>query len=100
MYGLFEDEDDIFMGSPKSKLMDVLFNANNDVVRYELEKFIDRAAAMEMMMREKCSDIFNDDGDKIEKDIKSYILLNRDEVDNFSKNLYIEMMGAILSQSE
>jgi len=100
MYGLFEDEDDIFMGSPKSKLMDVVFNANNDVVRYELEKFIDRAAAMEMMMRAKCADKFSDNGDEIEKEIKSYILNNRDEVDSFSKNLYIELMGAILSQSE
>jgi hypothetical protein len=100
MYGLFEDEDDIFMGSPKSKLMDVLFNANNDVVRYELEKFIDRAAAMEMMMKQKCAETFSDNGDDMEKDIQSYILSNRDEVDAFSKNLYIEMMGAILSQSE
>lgn len=100
MYGLFEDEDDIFMGSPKSKLMDVVFNANNDVVRYELEKFIDRAAAMEMMMREKCGEEFSDDGDEIEKEIRSYILTRRDEVDNFAKNLYIELMGSILSQSE
>lgn len=100
MYGLFEDEDDIFMGSPKSKLMDIVFNANNDVVRYELEKFIDRAAAMEMMMREKCGDKFSDDGDEIEKEIRSYILTRRDEVDNFAKNLYIELMGSILSQSE
>lgn len=100
MYGLFEDEDDIFMGSPKSKLMDIVFNANNDVVRYELEKFIDRAAAMEMMMREKCGEEFSDDGDEIEKEIHSYILTRRDEVDNFAKNLYIELMGSILSQSE
>lgn len=100
MYGLFEDEDDIFMGSPKSKLMDIVFNANNSVVRYELEKFIDRAAALEMMMREKCGEEFSDDGDEIEKEIRSYILTRRDEVDNFAKNLYIELMGSILSQSE
>lgn len=100
MYGLFEDEDDIFMGSPKSKLMDIVFNANNGVVRYELEKFIDRAAALEMMMREKCGEEFSDDGDEIEKEIRSYILTRRDEVDSFAKNLYIELMGSILSQSE
>jgi len=58
MYGLFDDEDDLLTGSPKSKLMDIVFNANNDVVRYELENFIDRAAAMEMMIREKCGDKF------------------------------------------
>lgn len=100
MYGLFDDEDDLLTGSPKSKLMDVIFNANNDVVRYELEKFIERAAAMEMMMRERCGDKFSDDGDEIEKEIRSYTLSKRDEVDDFAKNLYIEMMGAILTKSE
>ncbi|MCK9473405.1 DUF2018 family protein [Sulfurimonas sp.] len=100
MHGLFEDEDDIFMGSPKSKLMDVVFNANNDVVRYELEQFIDRAAAMEIMMSQKCAEIFGNNGDEMEKNIRSFILSNREKVDAFSKNLYIEMMGAILSKSE
>ncbi len=35
---LLEDEDDIFLGSPKSGIFDVVFNANNDVVRSELEE--------------------------------------------------------------
>lgn len=93
MYGLFEDEDDIFMGSPKSKLMDVIFNANNDIVRHELQKFIDRTAAIELMMTDK----FNQDMDR---EIQNYMISNRDEVDNYAKSLYIELMGAILSQSE
>ncbi|MCK9454353.1 MAG: DUF2018 family protein [Sulfurimonas sp.] len=93
MYGLFEDEDDIFMGSPKSKLMDILFNANNDVVRHELEKFIDRAAAMELMMIEKF-------GEDVDKDIKRFMISNMDDTQDHAKSLYIELMGAILSQSE
>ncbi len=93
MYGLFEDEDDIFMGSPKSKLMDVIFNANNDVVRNELQNFIDRTAAMELMMAEKF-------GDNVDREIQNYMISNREEVDNHAKSLYIELMGAILSQSE
>ncbi|MFA5454922.1 MAG: DUF2018 family protein [Sulfurimonas sp.] len=93
MYGLFEDEDDIFMGSPKSKLMDVIFNANNDVVRYELQKFIDRTAAIELMMADK----FSQDMDR---EIQSFMHSRGDEVENHAKSLYIELMGAILSQSE
>jgi hypothetical protein len=93
MYGLFEDEDDIFMGSPKSKLMDVIFNANNDVVRYELEKFIDRTAAMELLIANKL-------GEDLDKELKNFMRSNGDEVENYAKNLYIELMGAILSQSE
>jgi len=93
MYGLFEDEDDIFMGSPRSKLMDVIFNANNDRVRAELQNFIDRTAAMELMMAEK----FAED---VDRDIQRFMISNRDEVDNHAKSLYIELMGTILSQSE
>lgn len=93
MYGLFEDEDDIFMGSPKSKLMDVIFNANNDRVRAELQNFIDRTAAMELMMAEKF-------GEDMDRDIKRFMLSNRDEVEHYAKSLYIELMGTILSQSE
>lgn len=93
MYGLFEDEDDIFMGSPKSKLMDVVFNANNDVVRHELQNFIDRASAIELMLSEK----FGEDTDK---EVQRFMISNRAEVDNHAKSLYIELMGTILSQSE
>jgi hypothetical protein len=93
MYGLFEDEDDIFMGSPKSKLMDVIFNANNDVVRYELEKFIDRTAAMELLIANKL-------GEDLDKEVKNFMRSNGAEVEDYAKSLYIELMGAILSQSE
>ena len=93
MYNLFEDEDDIFMGSPKSKLMDVVFNANNDRVRVELQNFIDRTAAMELMMAEKF-------GEDVDLNIKRFMTSNRDEVENHAKSLYIELMGTILSQSE
>lgn len=35
---LLEDEDDIFLGSPKNRFFDAVFNANNGVVRAELEE--------------------------------------------------------------
>jgi hypothetical protein len=93
MYGLFEDEDDIFMGSPKSKFMDVVFNANNDRVRVELENFINKFAAMELMLSQHVSDdIYNE--------IEKFKILNADNIENKTKSLYIEMMGEILSQSE
>ena len=47
---LFEDEDDVFLGSPVSKLMDIIFSANNDVVRFDLERFIRQRAAMELLL--------------------------------------------------
>lgn len=93
MHGLFEDEDDIFMGSPKSKFMDVVFNANNDVVRNELEKFIEKAAAMELMLENHISD-------SVDTQVTRFTASNKLDVDTKAKSLYIELMGHILSQSE
>ncbi len=90
---LFEDEDDLFGGSPKSKFMDVVFNANNDIVRQELEAFIEKVAVMELLLEEHV-------GDDIHKAIQSYQVQNQDACDTKAKSLYIELMGNVLSQSE
>ncbi len=39
---LYEDEDDIFMGSPKSKFFDILFHANKDLVKEKLLQIVER----------------------------------------------------------
>ncbi|UCM99486.1 DUF2018 family protein [Sulfurimonas sp. SWIR-19] len=90
---LFEDEDDIFGGSPRSKFMDVVFNANNDIVRQELEKFVEKVAAMELMLQEEV-------GDDIDTAVARYKAGHLDEVATKTKSIYIELMGDILSQSE
>ena len=43
---LFEEDDDIFAGSPKSKFMDIIFNASRDLVEEELVRLIERQAAL------------------------------------------------------
>jgi len=90
---LFEDEDDIFGGSPKSKFMDVVFNANNDIVRAELSKMIEKMATMEAMLEEQ-------HGDNLDRAIEQYRFEHQDACNNIEKSIYIEVMGSILSQSE
>jgi hypothetical protein len=90
---LFEDEDDVFLGSPTSKLMDIIFNANNDVVRFDLENFIRRRAALEMVLEEHLGE---DYGTKVDL----YMTQNRDAVESKTKSLSIELMGEIVSKSE
>jgi len=90
---LFEDENDIFSGSPESRLMDVIFNANNDIVRQELVNFIRKSATMELMLEEHV-------GDDIDMAVKSYDANHLGSSDDKAKSLYIELMGSILSQSE
>ncbi len=90
---LFEDEDDVFLGSPVSKLMDIIFNANNDVVRFDLENFMKRRAALEMVLEEKLGDDYGDIVD-------IFMAENRDAVESKTKSLSIELMGEIVSKSE
>lgn len=90
---LFEDEDDLFLGSPTSKLMDIIFNANNDVVRFDLENFMKRRAALEMVLEEKLGEDYGDIVDL-------FMVENRDAVESKTKSLSIELMGEIVSKSE
>lgn len=93
MFNLFEDEDDIFMGSPKSKFHDIVFNANRNLVELELERLIERQAALELMLGEL-------HGDELDRKIDAFMFENRDEVLDVAKSLYIESMGKVLSQNE
>lgn len=90
---LFEDEDDVFLGSPVSKLMDIVFTANNDVVRFDLENFIRQRAAMEILLEETVGE------DYFEK-IKIMEVQRADDIDTKLKSLAIELTGNIVSKSE
>ena len=93
MYNIFEDEDDIFMGSPRSKFLDIVFNANRGLVDAELERIIERMAVLELMLNV-------DDVEVLEKKIAQYAFENMDVVQTKVKSLYIESMGNVLTQSE
>jgi len=90
---LFEDEDDVFLGTPQSKLMDIIFSANNDVVRFDLENFITQRAAMEILLAEKFGEDFYTEIEIIKNS-------RRDEVESKTKSLCIELTGDIVSKSE
>ena len=90
---LFEDEDDVFLGTPESKLMDVIFTANNDVVRHDLTEFIRRRAAMELILNDKFGDYFD-------KEIDAIMFTRADEIEEKMKSLCIELTGEIVSKSE
>jgi hypothetical protein len=89
---LLEDEDNIFGGSPKSKFMDVVFHANNDIVRQELEKMIYNMAAMEVVLEKQ--------GIDVDAAIREVKFDAAKDVEDTAKSIYIEVMGNILSQSE
>jgi len=91
---LFEDEEDVFGGSPRSKFMDIVFNANNDIVQQELENFIEKFATIELMLAEKLGE------EDVDSAISRYKNSHLDEVNTKTKSIFIEITGTILSQSE
>ncbi|MBL3520529.1 DUF2018 family protein [Aliarcobacter lanthieri] len=86
-----EDEDDIFMGSPKSKFFDVTREASKDIVEDEIDKIIEKLAVLELMTIDEKGDEFN-----INEHIKKYILENEERVNGMKKGLYIEFTGEII----
>ena len=90
---LFEDEENIFGGSPKSKFMDVVFTANNDVVKHELATFIEKVAAMEMLLEKHV-------GEDIDRAVEQFAFENSMECETKAKSLFVELTGSIVSKSE
>jgi len=87
---LFEDEDDIFGGTPRSKFWDIVNQASDDLVKDQFDAIFQRFAVMEVMLRNHYSD------EEIDRIIKSYPLQNDMEIENHKKSLYIEFTGDIV----
>ena len=92
----YEDEDDFFVGSPRSKFFDILFNANKNLVEDALEKHIERHVAMEMILEKLASE----KGLNIEAEISTIRVEKQDEIHNAKIDFFISTVGDILTQSE
>lgn len=86
-----EDEDDIFMGSPKSKFFDVSRQASKEIVEDETDKIIEKLAVLEMIVSENKDENFD-----INEFIKEYTLENYEKVKAMKKGLYVEFTGEII----
>jgi len=90
---LFEDADDVFLGSPKSKFLDIIFTANQHLVQDQLEKMTTKMAAMEILLEEKL-------GDYWERELATNDYSRSAEVEEKTKSLYIEFTGEIVTRNE
>ena len=86
-----EDEDDIFMGSPKSKFFDVSREASKDIVEDEIDKIVEKLAVLEMIISQDKGENFD-----INDFIKEYTLENYEKVKAMKKGLYVEFTGEII----
>ncbi|MEA2110412.1 MAG: DUF2018 family protein [Campylobacterota bacterium] len=89
---LFEDDDNIFAGSPKSKFWDFYNKLSQDLAEDEFDKIVEKIAVMEMMLQEHMHE------DDIDRQVKQYALQNFDTLDERKKSVYIELAAELLFQ--
>ena len=82
------------MGTPQSKFFGTLFHANRDIVKDKLLQCIDRYNAMELLLEKTVSE------EALDGLVQSTILENPDLLLQRNNDLFIAMMGEILSQNE
>ncbi|MCK5110682.1 MAG: DUF2018 family protein [Arcobacteraceae bacterium] len=87
---LFEDEDNIFGGTPKSKFWDIANQANEEIVEDEFDKIMEKFAVMEAILRKEHNDI------ELDKMIAAYAFEYADDIELHKKGLYIEFTGEIV----
>lgn len=88
----FDEEDEIFGGTPKSKFFDIVFNANRNLVEFELEKLAEKLVALEALMEQK-------DEDFLQK-VQNFILENPDAIHQGKNDFFIGFVGDVLSSHE
>jgi hypothetical protein len=87
---LFEDEENIFGGTPQSKFWDIALQASDEIVKDEFEQIMQKFAAMEQLLEKHLP---NEDIDKL---IANHIFENGASIDNHTKGLYVEFTGNIV----
>ena len=87
---LFEDEDDIFAGTPQSRYWDIQSNLSEDLIKDEFDNLVQRVAIMEKLL----GDVH--DYETIDKMIASYPYSNFEEVEELKKSVYMELAGKLI----
>lgn len=87
---LFEDEDDIFQGTPESRYWGISGQLSSDLVRDEFDKIVERLAAMEAILGE------THDYESLDKIISSYKYQNFEKMEELKKSVYMELAGQLI----
>ena len=87
---LFEDEDDIFGGTPVSKYWDISNQTNKEVVEDEFDMLVSRVAAMELMLSEQHN------FEELDEVIRRFIYENLDKVEAIKKSTYMDLAGKLV----
>ena len=83
--------DDIFGGQPRDKFFDIVYNANRNIVKNELEILFSELVALRELA--ESSGI-------TQSQIDSFKALNPDAMESGLNDIYIDITGKILTQNE
>ena len=86
------DDDDAFVGTPKSNYFSIAKNANQNIVEMEIERMLRRLAVAERMLEQNSLE------DSYEKEILA-TMIDKD-IDDRLNSLFIELVGNIVTQCE
>jgi flagellar motor switch protein FliM len=87
---LFEDESDIFAGTPQSKYWDIAAQLSNDLLKDEFDRIVERLAAMEAILSE------THDYNELDRTIRNYALTNFEQMEELKKSVYMELAGQLI----
>ncbi|MDM5272013.1 DUF2018 family protein [Sulfurovum sp. zt1-1] len=86
------DDDDAFVGTPRSNYFSIARTANQNIVEMEVEKMFRRLAVAEKLLEEKGME------NEYELMIKQTVI--DPEIDNGVNSIFIELVGNIVTQCE
>jgi len=89
---IFDDDDDAFVGTPKSNFFAIAKTANQNIVEMEIDKMFRRFAVAEKILEEK--------GLEEEHEQLMRAMIIDKELDERANSLYIELVGNIVTQCE
>jgi len=87
---LFEDEDDIFNGTPKSKFWSMINTAHEDISIAILDEIITKYAALEHIVKQNIQE------EEINGYLDNYYYEHSEELDALKKSLYMEFVGNLV----
>jgi len=87
---LFEDEDDIFQGTPESRYWGIAGQLSSDLIKDEFDKVVERLAAMEAILAD------THDYESLDKIISSYKYQNFEKMQELKKSVYMELAGQLI----
>jgi len=89
---LFEDEADIFSGTPQSKFWDIVNTANDELVKDQMDLLLEKFTVMESLLTQQHGE------EKLEQIIKEYSFNNSQKVEFNKKSTYLEFTGEVISR--